>query len=125
MAIVDPGQCPRGTGVGVDGGQLPVPVERGSAAGEAQERQRPGQPEREGQVLVGLLLPAAAPHGVEGLGEPEQVLAGAGREEMPDPVDHLEAPGRGLGRVEAEQGDDAVDVDQEEGTIHIPSIANA
>jgi hypothetical protein len=37
---------------------------------------------------------------------------------MGDPVDQLIAAGGRSGVVEPEQGDDAIDVDQEQGTVH-------
>jgi hypothetical protein len=61
-------------------------------------------------VLVGLLLPAAAPHRLKALGEGAHQLAGGGREVVDDAVDEQEAPRRRVGGIEPEERDDAVDV---------------
>ena len=53
-----------------------------------------------------------------------QMLAGGGREEVGDPIDDQEAPSRRPCRVESEQRDDPVDVDQEQRSIHRLRLAN-
>src|SRR5581483_9133654 len=105
---------PVGAGVGVDRGELPVGAAAARVALEAEEWQRTGQREERGQMLVGLLLPARAPHQLEPLSQPAQQLAGAGREEMDDAVDRAELPGRAGAVVEAEQRNDPVDIDQQQ-----------
>jgi hypothetical protein len=65
-------------------------------------------------VVVGLLLPAACPDDVEGVGEGEQVGSGRRRKEMEDAVDvHPSARWTPV-RLEPEERDDAVDVDEEQ-----------
>src|SRR5579884_2337694 len=82
-------------------------------------RERPGKAQRARQVLVGLLLPTAAPDALIRGRQLAQVFAGSGRKEVGDPVDHLEpALGRSR-RVKPEQRDDAVDVDQEQRLFHV------
>jgi len=46
--------------------------------------------EQVGEVLVGLLLPAARPDEVEQRGEGKQVSGGGGRKEMRHAVDRME-----------------------------------
>jgi len=111
-AVVDPGQRAL-PGVGVDRGQLPV----GAAAPGAVEGDvgQLRQPQQRRQVEVGFLLPAARPDQLEGLGQAPQPVAGGERDAVRDAVDQLigvERPLRPL--LEAEQGDDAVDVDRQQ-----------
>jgi hypothetical protein len=73
-------------------------------------------------VLLRALLPAGAPGALERGREPVEVAGGAEREEVGDAVDGGgEQPGRGRAR-EAEQGEHAVDVDEQDGpstaTLH-------
>ena len=105
-----------GPGKAVDRVQLPVPAVEPAPAGAKLRWGRPaGRPERERQVLVGLLLPAAAPGQLEALGQREQTLAGCratGNGSIPSTVMNRPS-GRPCG-VEAEQRDHAVDVDQQQ-----------
>ena len=91
VGVIDPRQRGRGSGVGVDPGELPVGGRRALEAVEADQRQRAREPERQRQVVVGLLLPAAAPGQLEVVAELEQVRARGGRQVVGDPVDQLEA----------------------------------
>ena len=87
--VVDPGQRPLAR-VGVDRVELPVRVGAPERAVEAQEGQARGQPEQVGEVLVGLLLPAARPDQLEMLGQLEQVSGGGGRKKVGYAVDRME-----------------------------------
>src|SRR5215216_1056805 len=115
VAVVDPSQRTVRAGVGVDRGQLPVRPPAGRRGVERQVGQRPRQAELARQVLVGALLPPAAPHELERLSQIEQVRAGGGRKEMTVAVDEQEAPGWTFVGVEVVERDYAVDVDQEQG----------
>ena len=84
---------------------------------EAQIRERPGQCERAGEILVGLLLPAGAPDELEAARERPQMLAGGRRQVVGDPVDHLERAIGPVRVVEPEQRDHAVDVDEQERSV--------
>src|SRR5204863_289654 len=90
---------------------------------ECEVGQRPGQPERLRQVLVGALLPAAAPHELERLPEVEQVRARGGRKEMTDALDCNEAPGWTFVGGEVVERDDTVDVHEGQG-LSAPGLAN-
>jgi hypothetical protein len=79
---------------------------------EAEVRQARRQPQGRRQVLVGLLLPAAAPDQLKVSLQTFDQASNARRQEMRDSIDEQELPGRRAGWIEAEQGDDAVDVDQ-------------
>jgi hypothetical protein len=71
------------------------------------------QTEQLGEVEVRLVLPAAGPDQLEALGEPQQPVAGDEGDAVRDPVDELEVrAGRAL--FEAEEADDAVDVDRQQ-----------
>jgi len=112
--VVDPRQRPRG-GVGADRLELPVRVRRAPGLRrrrEAQIGQRAGQSEQVGQVFVGLLLPAAGPHGLITTGQCEKVSGGRGRKEVRDAVDRVEGAVH-VGLVEAEERKNAVDVDHQ------------
>jgi hypothetical protein len=115
VGVVDPGQGSVGAGVGVDRRQLPVRPPAGRGLVEGQVGQGPGEAEGVEKVLVGPLLPAAAPRELERLPEVEQVRARGGRKEMTDAVDEHEAPRWTLVGSEAVERDDAVDVDEEQG----------
>src|ERR687890_1882032 len=74
-------------------------------------------------MLIGLVLPPAAPHEVERARESEQVLRGGGRNEMQDAVDVQPAPGWTPVRGEPEQRDHAVDVDEQQWSVeHVTGI---
>ena len=112
VGVVDPRQGPVGAGVGVDPRELPVGRRRTADAVEGNQRQRSRKPQREREIVVGLLLPTRAPHELELVREREQAVPRRGREEMGDSVDQLEAAGGRIGGVEAEQRDHSVDIDQ-------------
>jgi PhoD-like phosphatase len=109
VGVVDPGQrAPRG--VLLDRRELPM-----AAVGhrrEGQEGQRAGEGQRREEVLVGLLLPAAAPDDLEGGAEALKVLGRRGRNQVHDAVD-VEPGARwtAVGR-KAEERQNAVDVHQ-------------
>lgn len=115
VGVVDPRQRAVTAGEGVDPAELPVGEGLG-ALGEEDRGQGTGEAELAREMVVGPLLPARAPHEVEGLGEGAEVIAGALRKEVGDPVDHEPAPARTNVQPRSEQGDDPVDVDQEEGS---------
>jgi hypothetical protein len=84
-----------------------------------------GKSECEREVVVGLLLPAAAPCELELLREPAQVFSGRGRNEVEDAL-HGDELARGWAhRIEPEERDHAIDVNEQEGLVHerlTPSI---
>ena len=81
---------------------------------EAQHRQVAREAEHGGQVLVRLLLPAGAPDEVEIGAERLQVPGRGGRNQVRRPVhEHPGSRWTLIGR-EAEERDDAIDVDQEQ-----------
>ena len=89
------------------------PLPRAPRARSAGTAARPGV-RASGEVFVGALLPAAAPDELEDLAQREQVSGRGGRKEVRDAVDRVERPrGRRVGR-EAEEGDNSVDVDQQQ-----------
>jgi hypothetical protein len=77
----------------------------GPAAGQAQQAR---------QVLLGPIFPARAPDAFVGLREAGQTLPRFGGDQVGNAVHDREAPGGRFGLVEAEKGDDSVNVDQEE-----------
>ena len=87
---------------------------------EREVRPAPGQVEQVGEMLVGAVLPARAPHALEGRMQPLQVLGGGPREVMREAVDERESALGRFGLIEAEKGDDTIYVDQEErrGWLH-------
>lgn len=114
--VVDPRERARARD-GVDGAELPVAG--GRAAGlhvtvEAEIGQRPGQAVVVREVLVGALLPSSAPDKLEALSQPKQVHARLGRKEVWRAIDRLEAALWTRVRGETPEGEDAVDVHQQE-----------
>jgi hypothetical protein len=73
--IIDPGQRARRPGVAVNRSQLPMGVCAPQLALEGQVGKSRGQTQLERQILVGLVLPAGAPHQLKAVGELAQVLA--------------------------------------------------
>lgn len=108
--VVDPGERPRAPRVAVDRRQLPMGAV-GGAIPERDVRPPDAQAEEVGQSRRAV-LPAAAPCALEVAGEALQMPGGAGRDEVRQPV-HEGPDARRRGReVEAEEGHDAVDVDE-------------
>jgi hypothetical protein len=106
MAVVDPGERPVRTGVGVDPRQLPMGA---GLLGEHDVRPAARQVEQPRQVLVRPVLPARAPDALEVRRELGERGRRPSREQMRDAVDQRgDVPG-------AVERQDAVDVDQEEG----------
>ena len=131
--------------VGVDRGELPVPVDRfvrgrpglgavrcgpvrpalrpparapargARPAPEAQVRQAAGQAQQVGEVLVGLLVRAAAPHELEERDKREQVVGGGGRKEVGYAFDEVQGARGGLRAGESQQREDPVDVHHQQG----------
>ena len=113
---------PVGSGVGLD--------RRRASSGAAARRVRrakvrcgqpPGSPSRRGQMLLRPLLPAACTRRTRRWPRAARsALRRRGREQVREPVDDVDGPPARCGLIEAEKGDDAVDVDQEErrGRIH-------
>ena len=81
---------------------------------EVQHRER-REPEQEQQVLVGAILPAGRPDQLVMGEQTLQPRPGLDRDAVRHAVDQLELAGSVLRRpLEAEQADDAVDVDGED-----------
>ena len=109
MGVVDPRDRPLRSGEGVDRRELPVDPR--SPGGEAQVRPAALQSEQCGQVLIRTILPAGAPDALEVGGQTRQVLTRLSREQVRDPVDHVEPTCRRFGFIEAEKGDHSINVD--------------
>jgi alkaline phosphatase D len=112
VAVVDPGQGALG-GTRVDRRELPVAA--AVRRREGQEGQRACEVERAEEVLVGLLLPAAAPDDLVSGAEALQVLGRGGRNQVDDAVDVDPNPLWTTVGSEPEQRQDAVDIHEEQG----------
>ena len=91
--------------------------------GEGQVRERAGELERERQVLVGLLLPAAGPDELEVLGQ--RRAGGLRPSPKGDGPRRRRLPRRPAGRRsegKPNRRDDAVDVDEEQRFVHVAGI---
>ena len=76
---------------------------------------KPRQTEQVGEILVGLLLPAAAPHRIEPRAEGLKVARRAGRKEVRDAVDLVpRAVARPFVHAEAPQRQHAIDVNEQQ-----------
>jgi small subunit ribosomal protein S12 len=111
-------------GITVDRLDLPVGGAEAGLAVEGQERQLAGEPENLRQPLVGAILPTRRPDDLVCRLEPLEPRADPVRDAVRDAVDEVKAARRLADRsLEAEEADDAVDVEGEHWEVPLHAVS--